>query len=400
MNSFFRFYFRKILVFIAVFTIILEACKTEYSKTKESKLRNRIKNIKHKKEDIKSTFNKTISQKNKTINSIRYQSNIQNVLVVIIHGLTSDNDFYFSKKNFKKIINCLKNKFRNMSNKKLRILFVTIDNSVNTHINIQSKIAYNKIRKYMCKKMISRDINIICIGHSAGGLVCYELYKNNLSKLNIKGILTLNTPWLGTKLSYNYAKCKNIKKPFKILLNSINVDYNYKKAGIRDVTCGSPFLKWVRKSITSCKIPIWALGGNTQYFKNCFSISPLRKIMFKTNNPEKELFGTLKHDGVVPLKSQMGISLKNIQGIYIKGNITHSIYTLKNMKRMSYGIMNTFGDLCSIDTMEKLRSIVTGISMTETSQTIKKVIEFIEIYGFKDIPTSERNYLNDSKTVS
>ena len=56
--------------------------------------------------------------------------------------------------------------------------------------------------------------------------------------------------------------------------------YDKSKKGIQDVTPKSTFLNWCQCKIKDCKIPIWAIGGRSDYYRKVFFIFPCRIFFF------------------------------------------------------------------------------------------------------------------------
>ena len=62
------------------------------------------------------------------------------------------------------------------------------------------------------KDKINSETPIILCGHSQGGLIALEFFKKYHSKLNIKGIVSITTPFYGVTIFGNLRKKKILKK--------------------------------------------------------------------------------------------------------------------------------------------------------------------------------------------
>lgn len=371
-----KFFFNKNnLVRIIFLSLFFFTCK----KDKKNKDSNQF--IKDKEEiagsSIRSKKKNIIqNQKSKTFKISEIQKD-EKVLVIMLHGLIIKDELIHSKNNLKKMSRELKKSF---PSKQLELLFLEIGDSVEMHIYNQAKVVYKKIIKFLKLKKLKRKTRIILIGHSAGGLVSYELYKSNHKNLNIKGIITISCPWRGTNLANNN---KEMRFPLKILIGDFRDIYSNKKCGIRDVTPNSNFLKWVEKNIKTCKIPIWALGGKTNYYTRVFSIKLLKNICFKKECTEQSFFGSDEHDGVVPLYSQLGKGLENIKPIIIKENVNHSLDIKCSLSDYAIKAVNFIGKILPYELRNKLLEIRLEKAITESTQTINIVKNFIKKYGFE-----------------
>ncbi len=369
-----------------IFIVFIIYCTKE--KKENETINNKI--ISKKNTSLKSTLKQkkeiagttTLKNNNNNIKNFNNSQGKKKVLVIMLHGLIAKKDIRYSKKNFTKIRKILRETYYN---KNLKQLFIEIGDTVDMHIYDQAKTVYKKIRNYYKKNKIKPKTRVIFIGHSAGGLVSYELYKKYNKKLNIKGIVTISCPWKGTNLANNH---KEMKLPLKILLGEFNKTYDNKKCGIRDVSPNSKFLKWVKTTIKNCKIPIWAIGGNTNYYSKIFSIKFLKFLCFKERCTEKSFFGADKHDGVVPLDSQLGKGLENIKSIEIKKErVNHSLDIKTELSKYSTKAINLLGNLFPYQMKKKLKAITYEKAITESDIVINNILKFINKYGFGEIKT-------------
>ncbi|MCP3659292.1 MAG: hypothetical protein GY830_02820 [Bacteroidetes bacterium] len=300
------------------------------------------------------------------------------LIIVIIHGLIAKQDLKHSKKNFFKLIRKIRNKFYGRN---IEIKLIEIGETVDMHIYQQSKVVYIKLKKYFKENNINPKSKIIAIGHSAGGLVSYELYKKYNKRLNIRGIVTISCPWRGTKLA---SSKRDMKMPLKLLLGKYKKIYNCRKKGIRDVTPNSKFLKWVEETIGTVKIPIWAIGGKSDYYTKIFSTSLIKSICFKEKATERSFFGSRDHDGVVPLNSQLGKDLKNIRPFEIEEPINHSKDLKTSLSKYAMKAVNIFDKIIPEKIKKELIDIQYENAITESNSTIKIVLKFIQKYGFEN----------------
>ncbi|WP_419241436.1 lipase/acyltransferase domain-containing protein [Cardinium endosymbiont of Nabis limbatus] len=183
-----------------------------------------------------------------------------------------------------------------------------------------------------------RNRPTLLIGHSQGGLRAYKMLDLYRNELNIKGIITLATPWEGAPaLNLNDAWVSGLlehpefieeMKAFSRALGKHDDTYLENKIkstlesfksgdgtpGFDDLKPESEFLARVKAALSSESIPILAIGGAQSDFRvflskkrnNNFKL--LRNIwtqFIMANTDHLKNDENKRHDMVVPLYSQL-----------------------------------------------------------------------------------------------
>lgn len=216
-------------------------------------------------------------------------------------------------------------------------------------IENQARDAFLNIKKYYG----GRKYEIILIGYSQGGLRAAHLLTLNQqanNPLNIKGLITLATPWEGAPIATitpDYVKRFLQKKPVQAFLtlvkNTSDVQiedliqtaqkqffdeqhYPTDQPGVQDMVPQSSFLKNTKADINDNRIPILAiagkynhieelfrvgLGGSSNYANHMSKLSPFIISSFYA----RVFIGSREHDMVVPVESQLA---KHFTCPYIK----------------------------------------------------------------------------------
>lgn len=73
-------------------------------------------------------------------------------------------------------------------------------------IDEQAKAVFSKLQK----SGITKEDRLVLIGHSQGGLRAHALLKQFGKSLNIKGLVSIGTPWKGAPVINNYAQVRDI----------------------------------------------------------------------------------------------------------------------------------------------------------------------------------------------
>ncbi|MDD9139999.1 MAG: hypothetical protein NQ127_03715 [Candidatus Cardinium sp.] len=221
-------------------------------------------------------------------------------------------------------------------------------------IKEQAKVAFEEL---VSKIDDIQNKSIVLIGHSQGGLRAYALLKQYKALLNVKGIITLATPWEGvpgTRVDGSMLK-QHLTEPVlqdlrmlalhlgyseDILINQLNISVQQNQAvlllpGAKDLKMDSLFLDEIKRALIHEKVPVWAIGG----IQNDFGALLPRKIKHKfiALNSMYTFFivgqnalSTSYHDMKVPLYSQhaqhvVSKGKKNFKRIKIK-NVFHSTH--------------------------------------------------------------------------
>ena len=219
-------------------------------------------------------------------------------------------------------------------------------------IEQQAEDAFEVIKQYLA----GDKYEIILVGHSQGGLRgarILTLNKQEDNPLDIRGLITLGTPWEGAPgaaITKSSVESFLNKKPVTYCLTGVNYirplgdmftsgtigklfdrHFPTHEPGIQDMKPNSKFLQSVAASLASSDIPILAVagvnreaksflhGGDDTYIRYVQKVPP---IVF--NSFYSRVFAggwNTDHDMVVPLDSQLA---KNIA----KSN-TFETYTVK-----------------------------------------------------------------------
>ncbi|AWN81539.1 esterase/lipase family protein [Candidatus Cardinium hertigii] len=226
--------------------------------------------------------------------------------------------------------------------------------SVMLSIKEQAKAAFQELTD---KVNDIQSKSIVLIGHSQGGLRAYALLKQYETLLNIKGLITLATPWEGahgTKVDGSMLKqhltkavlndlrmlALNLGYPSDMLINQLNITIQKNQEllflpGAKDLKMDSLFLDEIKKTLLHEKVPIWAIGG----IQNDFGALLPRKIkhrfialnsMYTFFIVGQDALNTAYHDMKIPLASQharnfVPQSKKNFKRIKIR-NVFHSTH--------------------------------------------------------------------------
>jgi pimeloyl-ACP methyl ester carboxylesterase len=235
-------------------------------------------------------------------------------------------------------------------------------------ITDQATYAFSEIQKYYS----GPNYEIILIGHSQGGLRGAKILALNeeaKNPLNIKGLITLATPWKGAHITtITPARIKrllqetSIKKILKLAGAITEIDlksfiddaqkqllspgyYPTDQPGVQDMNPENrtrSFLKDIKKSMEHNDIPVLAIAGwykdkvttllpSSTLFADaeedviCSCVRMIEKFPPSlVNQAYTRIFvGSSKHDMVVPLNSQLakGFANKHIERHIIKGAV-------------------------------------------------------------------------------
>ncbi len=264
----------------------------------------------------------------------------------------------------------------------------------NSGINNQSKIINEQLKNYFKNNTIMEGARILLVGHSTGGVAAYETYRVYKNKYNITGIITASTPWQGTDITINGPK--NFNWLFYLVFRSFvkKIYGKNKSESVKEITPESGYLKSLEESLKDCKIPIWAIGGKTEYYKKLLSTG-LSKALFGINSTEDKIFGSCNHDGIINLSSQIASKSKKIQSIIINEPANHSAGIKEIILRGMKKVIKKSSFIISKKDAKKILSIEHEPSITETSSYLFLIKKFIEKYGLYP----NRQYPEDSEII-
>ena len=114
------------------------------------------------------------------------------------------------------------------------------------------------------------------------------------------------------------------------------------------------------------------MGGKTNYFKFLFENPLLKRLILKDEILEDELFGSIEHDGIVPLESQIGSRIENINSIPLSTPSFHGYNSKMLIVKLAKIVNNIFGKAIPTRILEMSMKINEEIPICES-------LEFIEI---------------------
>ena len=269
------------------------------------------------------------------------QISINTKAIILIHGLMDNGGL--NKVSDKLAINF----------PEVQVIALNRTSSKNSSIPTQAKEIFNEL-----KEIGLNTKDIILIGDSQGGLVAWELYNTYKEQLNVRGIITNHTPWLGTPAA-NIPK-QEIKKMNDVIASIINhlptirsfsnlstkgkIHHLFSgfssDAGIKDLESNSVYLQKVRRELPTTQIPILFLGGEVKDFSACIipliintiintldlpadspvfkdiithldSNSTITKMVNKLQKIWNNILGSSPNDLLVPLDSQLANGVVN-----------------------------------------------------------------------------------------
>lgn len=268
-------------------------------------------------------------------NACEVRSDTSNPLIVLLHGLGADPyDFNTLKTKLEKA-------FPEATVAALTSMapFLTFV----LPITAQAELCFQELSKTI------PDLNhrpILLIGHSQGGLRSWELYNQYRDKLQVKGIVTLATPWEGAPglevdealveplYFFNDAVESDVQRLCQVLDKDVEAfrrhfKYYYDEnqsaramPGISDLMPSSEFLSKVKQALAHEIIPILAVGAGQGDFGALLDQDiqpPLKALndMYATVIVGKR-YHTKEHDMFVPLDSQHGLNVFPKEGKHIK----------------------------------------------------------------------------------
>ncbi|CDG49963.1 esterase/lipase family protein [Cardinium endosymbiont of Bemisia tabaci] len=325
-------------------------------------------------------------------------------LIVLFHGLGADASSF------------------SMLKKQLEQTFPSASVVALTSIPKEKTALYSiKEQGNKCFTDLSDSINLqrptLLIGHSQGGLRAYNMFDQYKDKLNVKGIITLATPWEGAPILDTIDRLNQLDRITKVKNEALYLEYftlpvlndmctlSYSMgqptnwieqelvcrlenlvvseviAGCYDLKPGSIFLNSIQDTLSEEEVPILAIGGGLSDFKiflpkessyeSSYDFKHLNSawtkiIVGETDLGETDLDVKDKHDMIVPLYSQLAWHITN------KGNFKRKIIE----DALHSKILNE-------SPIEETKSILCHPTM------VKEVIQFAKDIFYSDSITSE-----------
>ncbi len=287
------------------------------------------------------------------------------VLVVLVHGFTSDKNLDRAVKCMTDFTNLLKNE---QKNKNIKYFVVNCVGTRKTPIFKQAILVKNQIKQHIEEKHYDQKIPILLIGYSAGCLTCFTIYKNHSDLLKVNGIISINGTWYG--MSILDKSCK--KKKYKLFLSFFTKGINNNQLGIKDILPNSSFLSWVHENLKNCDVPIYTIGCKSDAISNLFAIEPFSTIFNLNKTSEKEIYGSLEHDGYIALKSQSGFELPNLTFIELNKRMIHGL-SLKTHFNKFFEKIAAIDFILTSSTKSKIDSIKKENVAIQDELTVKTV---------------------------
>ncbi len=298
------------------------------------------------------------------------------VLIVMVYGLVFTKDSKLGNLALKTVENDLK---KTCPNSNIKFLYIKLPKSVNLSLIKQGELIYNQIRDYVNANPNMKEARMIFIGHCTGGMASYETCKLIKNKYNVVGIISAGTPWEGADILVN--RHKELTWVFNLTLGlPYLLFYREDKSSIQEIKPESCYLKSLKDSLNNSKIPIWAIGGRTDYYKQFFK-TRLGKAFIRKNATEEKVFGSCDHDGVITLKSQIGINCPGILSVPLKENSNHTPGSKLVIVNSMNKIIKLLGFSFSKEDKKRMVSIKSEPSIIETKVYSCLVKKFVEKYG-------------------
>lgn len=289
-----------------------------------------------------------------------------NPLIVLCHGLTSHPKAF--KKLKKELESCFSDadvialeSVQNTDNKDLD------QPTVVTSVPEQAQKYFRELKEKIPKEELEHR-PMVLIGHSQGGLRAYSLYDQCKNDLNIKGIISLNTPWEGSpllqatnelvhslmqdpaaldemkdfskkcneKADWMKTRLDDMLKHWKDLQNT-----KYYLGGLVNLMPEPRQNKWlfgdIHQKLRKECLPMLAIGGAESHFKNCVLQPTDHDFQIMTEKWSKLVCGinakgkALQHDMVVPLYSQLALNVvtedsENFERYIIKDALHDNVF--------------------------------------------------------------------------
>jgi len=300
----------------------------------------------------------------------------EKLLIVMIYGLTLVPSNKLSNMSLKVTEADLKQTYPNAD---LNFLHIEFAKPLAMTMKNQSEEINNQMTNFFEKNKSMRGARIIFIGLCTGAIAAYETYRIYKNKYNIVGIISSGAPWQGAEVFVN--RHEGLTWMFFLTLGlPFLFHYTANRPPIKELTPGSCFLKALEKSMQTCDIPIWAIGGRSNFYKN-FRTTSVGKLYIRDNATANMIFGSKEHDGLIGLESQIASQYPKIKSIIVNEPANHTtgarIALLKGMNI----IIKLFGFAISSEDKAKMRYLEKEPSINQTNNYICLVNKFIEKYG-------------------
>ncbi len=292
----------------------------DYGNTEEeSSLETNNKNNREKK-DVIQIVNKN-NLKGETENELNQVNSKPRAIIVIIHGIPSHDDYDATVESFRSFEEGLE---KNLHKENLVYFRLKNIGAKTSDFTKQGKDISLIISEEIKKNKYDKNIPIILVGHSDGSLASYSTFMNNNNKLGIIGIVSINGTWKGV----NILDKSGLKGKYKLYVDLFTKDLDSNDDGVKDLFPDSNFIQKVHSHLKTCSIPIYCLGCTTNSFSLLFNKSLVRGLSIS----EEEMFGSLEHDGMSPLDSQLceiGQNTQNLNSQKLDKHMLHGI-SIKN----------------------------------------------------------------------
>ncbi|AXI24587.1 Alpha/beta hydrolase family/PGAP1-like protein [Cardinium endosymbiont of Sogatella furcifera] len=253
-------------------------------------------------------------------------------LIVLLHGLGSDAScFDILKGNLEKAY---------PTAKIIALKSVEGDKTFLHSIKEQADLSFEELKTLLTCPEHGVNSPILLIGHSQGGnRACAIAAKNK--GLNIKGIVTLATPWEGGPNAMRDPESKSMLENLSQIFSFFSPDDNTNlfkiltdlknQPGSKDLIPGSQFLTEISQNLNTLNVPIRAIGGtsSTNIKILDLGIDPdqlLGDLISGRNAPDK------RHDTLVSLASQLASNIskgiQNFERVIIQ-NAAHNAFLLR-----------------------------------------------------------------------
>ncbi|XWN35559.1 MAG: alpha/beta hydrolase [Roseivirga sp.] len=135
-------------------------------------------------------------------------------------------------------------------------------------ISAQARRAYAQLQQ----AKVGKEQPMLLVGHSQGGLRAYEMGTQYEGELNVKGVVTIGTPWLGATAMKNNELVQALEgvdvsnKPLfaaiiPLLLKEAKALEN-SKSGVADMHPDGGFIAKIRRALLNNDCPTLAIAGD------------------------------------------------------------------------------------------------------------------------------------------
>ena len=142
-------------------------------------------------------------------------------------------------------------------------------------IKVQASNSFKKLET----EGVGKETPIILVGHSQGGLRAYSMIMQHGKELNVKGLVSIGTPWKSTpllgptlkpwltnKLVPQLATFGAMLDGFipKAAQEQLKLWAKSGKDGVEDMTLNSDFLNGIYTNLKSNQVPVYAIAGRSK----------------------------------------------------------------------------------------------------------------------------------------